>query len=502
MYVNNLNIETLDGRVLIENLSFSLAKGDKAVVIGEEGNGKSTLLKVIYGAKELSSYVKISGAIVANEKIGYLAQELDAGEKTVAEFFDFSSYPFAVSPKQLRLISQELSMDEDIYYSPVKVKNLSGGEKVKIQLAKLLFGECDLLLLDEPSNDIDIGTLIWLEDFINSIDIPIMFVSHDETLIENTANMIIHIEQLRRKTTPRVTVARLDYSTYVEERLFNIERQTQTAKKEKENFEKRQRRWREIYEKVDRDLANCTSRTPTMGRLLKKKMKTVKAQEKRFDKEKGNLAEFPDFEEAVTTDCYGASIPNGKVVLDFSLYELKIYDKTLSKNINLKIVGPKKICITGNNGIGKTTLIKKIYESIKDSGVFKVAYMPQNYFDELDPTATPIDFLTDGTKEGTTKARTYLGCMKYRADEMCRPVSGLSGGQKAKLLYLKMALSDCEVMILDEPTRNFSPITNPSIRRVLSKFPGAIISVSHDRKFIDEVCDTVYRLTDTGLVTV
>ncbi|MDD4832837.1 MAG: ATP-binding cassette domain-containing protein, partial [Clostridia bacterium] len=202
MYVNNLNIETHDGRVLIENLSFSLNKGDKAVVIGEEGNGKSTLLKAIYGAKELSSYVKISGTIVANEKIGYLAQELDAGEKTVAEFFDFSSYPFAISPKQLRMISQELSMDENIYYSSTKVKNLSGGEKVKVQLAKLLLGECDLLLLDEPSNDIDIGTLIWLEDFINSIDIPIMFVSHDETLIENTANMIIHIEQLRRKTTP------------------------------------------------------------------------------------------------------------------------------------------------------------------------------------------------------------------------------------------------------------------------------------------------------------
>jgi len=500
MYVNNLKIETLEGRVLVENLSFSLEKGDKAVVIGEEGNGKSTLLKAIYNEKELSSYAKISGKIVVNEKIGYLAQELDAGEKTVAEFFDFSLDTF-ISPKEKIKIANELMMDENIYYSVTKVKNLSGGEKVKIQLAKLLLNECDLLLLDEPSNDIDIGTLIWLEDFLNSIDIPVIFVSHDETLIENTANMIIHIEQLRRKTVPRVTVARMDYQTYVQDRLFNIERQTQTAKKEKENFEKRQRRWREIYQKVDRDLANCTSRTPTMGRLLKKKMKTVKAQEKRYKKEKENLAEFPDFEEAVTTDFYGKSIPNGKVVLNFSLDELYIGEKRLAKNINLKIVGAEKICITGRNGIGKTTLIKKIYEKIKNSN-FSVAYMPQNYFDELDPKITPIDFLSDGTKEGLTKARTYLGCMKYRADEMEQTIGELSGGQKAKLLYLKMALTDCEVMILDEPTRNFSPLTNPLIRRVLSKFPGAVISVSHDRKFIDEVCDTVYELTDIGLVMV
>ena len=128
-------------------------------------------------------------------------------------------------------------------------------------------------------------------------------------------------------------------------------------------------------------------------------------------------------------------------------------------------------------------------------------YMPQNYEDSLDLTKTPVTFLSVvGDKEETTKIRTYLGSLKYTAEEMDHPIRELSGGQKAKVLLLKMSLSGANVLILDEPTRNFSPLSGPVIRKMLAEFPGAIISISHDRKYIEEVCDKVYRLEADGLV--
>ena len=127
--------------------------------------------------------------------------------------------------------------------------------------------------------------------------------------------------------------------------------------------------------------------------------------------------------------------------------------------------------------------------------------MPQNYEDQLDLSLSPLEWLSiTGDKEETTQIRTYLGSMRYTPDEMFHPMSELSGGQKAKILFLKMILSGANVLLLDEPTRNFSPLSNPVIRQILKDFGGAIISISHDRKYIEEVVDTVYELTPCGLV--
>ena len=133
----------------------------------------------------------------------------------------------------------------------------------------------------------------------------------------------------------------------------------------------------------------------------------------------------------------------------------------------------------------------------------KAAYMPQNYEDLLDLNKSPVDFLAPGgDKEDSTRARTFLGSMKYTPQEMEHPIRELSGGQKAKVLLLKMCFSQADVLILDEPTRNFSPLSAPVIRDVLKHYGGVILSISHDRKYISEVCDCVYRLTEDGLVKV
>lgn len=214
---------------------------------------------------------------------------------------------------------------------------------------------------------------------------------------------------------------------------------------------------------------------------------------------------MPEQEEAIFLKLGNdnSSIPAGKTVIEYSLDELKTPDglKVLSKNIFLRVRGPEKICIVGANGVGKTTLIKLIAKELLSRKDLKVEYMPQDYEELLNIDITPVEFLDDtGDKTIRTKIRTYLGSLKYTTDEMEHPIRELSSGQKAKILLLKMSLSDANVLILDEPTRNFSPLSGPVIRELIVSFPGAVISISHDRKYISEVCTKVYTLTEEWLM--
>ena len=190
-------------------------------------------------------------------------------------------------------------------------------------------------------------------------------------------------------------------------------------------------------------------------------------------------------------------------MLEYDLDCLQAPDaRVLSRNIHLRIKGPEKVCIVGKNGRGKTTLLRKIAALLLDRKDIKAVYMPQNYEELLELSMSPVEYLAEtGDKEEETRIRTYLGSLKYTPEEMDHAISELSGGQKAKILLLKMSLSGANVLILDEPTRNFSPLSNPVIREILSEYQGAIISISHDRKYIRQVCDIVYELTEEGLQT-
>ena len=509
LQVKNLTItHKKDLRVILKDFKVSLNAGDKAVIIGEEGNGKSTLMKWIYSPGLAEEYTECDGErIIAGEKLAYLPQELPAadGELSLYEFFSREDALLELSPRELSEMAANFGVPVDFFYGEQALKSLSGGEKVKAQLMRILMAQPTALLLDEPSNDIDIDTLELLEKLINGFKGIVLFISHDETLIENTANMVIHLEQVERKRKSRFTVCKTTYREYVKERLHQFEKQAQEAENDRRQKKIREEKYKKVYDSVQGALENISKGARDgIGKNLKDKMHSVKAMGKRFERMDEEMTERPEQEEAIFFKLGGkdAAVPAGKTVLEYTIDTLTTPDgeRILARDIYFKLRGPVKLCIVGKNGCGKTTLIRKIAEELLARPDIRVQYMPQNYEDLLDMNATPVDFLDEtGDKETRTRIRTYLGSLKYTADEMDHPIRELSGGQKAKVFLLKMSLSDANVLILDEPTRNFSPLSGPVIREILHDFPGAIISISHDRKYIDEVCDTVYELTETGL---
>lgn len=511
LQIKKLNItHKKDLHILLQDFSCVLNDGDKAVIIGEEGDGKSTLLKWIYNPDIIEDYAEAVGErVVSGERLAYLPQELP-GEyvgKSVYEFFAEELSFYERTPKELGKLAKDFNVPQEFFYGEQLMGTLSGGEKVKAQLMRLLLTEPTVLLLDEPSNDIDMDTLEWMEKMINKWEHIILFISHDETLIENTANLVIHIEQIQRKTKTRHTVARLPYRQYLEERRNQFAKQEQQAMEERREKKIRDEKFRRIYQSVEHAQAVISRQSPGIAASLKKKMHAVKSMERRFEREDRNMTEIPEEESAIyfRLGDKSTAIPAGKGVIDFSLDRLCTPEegRILAKNVRLLIRGSEKICIVGSNGAGKTTLLRQMAEELLGREDIHAEYMPQNYEDMLNLEMTPVDYLdTSGDKEERTRIRTYLGSLKITADEMDHPIAQLSGGQKAKVLLLKMSLSGANVLILDEPTRNFSPLSGPVIRKMLAEFPGAIISISHDRKYIEQVCEKVYRLTEEGLIPV
>lgn len=486
-----------DLRKIVENLTFSLGEHDKVAIIGEEGNGKSTLLKLIYDSHLVDGYCEYTGDIIKSGRMGYLAQELTADQRslTVYEFFCNTENFYDRTPSELTAIARELGLSHDIFYSDQIIGTLSGGENVKLRLAALLIMRPDILLLDEPSNDLDIAALEWLERFINAADVPVIFVSHDETLLENTANVILHMEQVRRKTLPLHTVSRCGYREYIEKRHAARTHQEQMARKEQAEYQKQQEKFRQIQSRVAHEQNVISRADPHGGQMLKKKMAAVKSMERRFEREHENMTQLPETEDEIFVRFHSdITAPKGKTILDMSLDVLQNEGGILAHDIHLHVAGGEKICIVGPNGTGKTTLLRQIAALLLPRTDIRAAYMPQNYAECMDFSLTPVEFLSHtGDKDELTEIRTYLGSMRYTPDEMNHPISALSGGQKAKLYFIAMNLGRCDVLILDEPTRNFSPLSGPVIRRALRDYGGTIISVSHDRKYIDEVCGRIIR---------
>ena len=492
--INHLTVTTLKGRVLLKDFSFTLNKGDKIALIGEEGNGKSTLLKIMAG-EDVSDYVTVEGEIYTKDRVAYLPQHIKEEDEDldVRTFIERDETDI----RKLYSLLNEIGIDRSILDGR-KMKDLSGGERVKASLVRVLYEEPDLLLLDEPSNDIDLQTVIWLEDFISSASQGIIFISHDETLLRNCAEGILHLEQLKRKQEARISYSGESYDSYFQTRLHWIDRTNQISRKQHSQFRKQMERYRQIFQKVEHQQKTISRGDPHGGQMLKKKMHSLKSQGRKLDEKEKELTRKYEPEEAIDIRFEEVKMPASKIILDLRLDELKVDDMILSQNITLHAEGKDRICIIGANGAGKTTLLKKIYEGLKDRKDITLGYMPQDYQEVLDYHKTPIEILYEACND-KTKARNMLGSLKFTTEEMTHPIEELSEGQKCKILLAQLILRRCDVLLLDEPSRNLSPLSNPELRKILQEFKGAIISVSHDRLFIDEVSTKIYELKKDGL---
>lgn len=491
--VKNLTIVQND-KTIIESLSFTLNKKDKLAIIGEEGNGKSTLIKTLLG---VCDYAYFTGSILTHEHtIGYLEQSMESDilEKTVFSYLFESENDYYERITSFYKYLETLQLKEEVLKQ--KLNTLSGGEKVKVGILKLLLLDVDIFFLDEPTNDLDIETLEWLEEFICHTEKPILYVSHDETLLSRTANRILHLEQVKHKTECRHTLLNVDYDTYVTNRIRGLEKQTQIAHSEEREQKKQEEKLKRVMQKVEYEQNTISRGNPHGAKVLKKKMHALKAQEKKLGTKE--LTEVPDVEENIHLYFENVTLPKTKTILKLELPSLIVEEKVLAKDIHFEVVGNAHVCILGRNGVGKSTLLHKIFETLNTRKDIKVGYMPQDYHLVLNDCEMVLDYLCDGDIDKTL-ARMYLGNLNFTREEMTGKIENLSNGSKAKLILLKLVLSKCNVLLLDEPTRNVSPLSNPVIRKSLREFSGCIISISHDRKYIEEVCDTFYTLTNDGL---
>ena len=519
LIISNLSlILKKDLRVLIKNFSLTVNKKDKIGIIGEEGNGKSSLLKTIYNQEEASKYLEIKGTInIKNEKIGYLPQmvEKELLEKSVNELLNEKIDYSLLDYKKYYFYIDKFNLDEEkLLSSSLLVGNLSGGERIKLFLLIELMKEPTVLLLDEPSNDLDLLSLNLLEELIINLDIPVIFISHDEHFLSRCANRIVHIESLKSKSEARVSVKNLSYDDYYQTREDFLDKNIREFNKDKENFEKKIEKYNRVYQSVNYALNTVSRQAPSVAKNLKDKMHSIKSMEKRYIKEKENLTQKYEVEDAINLkfdnlDKGRSGSSNSKInylvdankeVLDLNIDSLKVNSgiTLIDKQISLYIKGAKKVALIGENGVGKTTLLRLIYHELKKNTSFKVGYMSQNYEDKLLNYLSPLDYLSKtlnvSNKEDLTKIQTYLGSLKLTYEEMNRSISSLSGGEKAKIFFAKLILEKDNVMLLDEPTRNISPLSNKAFINSIKEYNGVLIAVSHDRNFVYQVFDDIYEL--------
>ncbi len=494
LLIKNLTIKNAKGTLLLDHFSLTLNSHDKLAVIGEEGNGKSTLLKAIYDPSFIDGYTSVSGDVQKDHlRLGLMTQKLDASwsmatacdyclKENADDEIEFEKYN---ELQEFEKLCVQLRLNPSMLASDQLIGTMSGGEKVKLQLLKLISKKHDVLLLDEPTNDLDLDTLEWLEQFMLAYEGALMFVSHDETLLSKVANRILLLEQVNKKTKVRHQIYNVGYDQFVKEHEASLTRSVQLANKEKEEYEKKQAKLMRMMNAVHDAQRNCSRQDPFHAAILKRKMSSIKSMEKRLDKT--GYTKLDSVEEAIDVAFESFDWYAQKVILDDE-FTVRIENRMLIRPFHLRVSGKDKLVIVGANGCGKTTLLNQIIDKLRTRSDLKLGIMPQNYAQEMDFLCTPVEFLAPNMdQQSVTRARELLGRMKFTRDEMIVEIGSLSEGQKAKLYLLRFILNGCNVLLLDEPTRNLSPMSNPAVRECLIDFDGCILSVSHDRCYIQEV---------------
>lgn len=518
---NNLN-KSFGIDTILENISFTVNEGDKVGIIGVNGTGKTTLFKVLSGI-----YGYDSGDIYLGKgvEIGYLEQNTNfQSEKTIYEevlevfsdLMDMENYirdleikiaeegsnpNSKILDKLMNEYSQKLEFFSELngygYKSEVKgilkglgfsdsdmetpINILSGGEKTRVLLSKLLLKNPSLLLLDEPTNHLDSDAIEWLEVFLKQYKGTVIIISHDRYFLDQVVNRVFEIHNKRLKTYNG------NYSKFIE--LSKVEKELEVKK-----YEDQQKEIKKQEESIDRLKA--------YGR--EKHLKRARSKEKMLDKV--DVLDKPDVFRKKASIQFSPSVYSGNDVLQVEDLSMGYGERILFKDINFNIYRGEKVALIGANGIGKSTLFKIIMnEIIPLTGTTKLgANVHVDYFHQEQKTLnldnTIIDEIwNDHPSLNQTTLRNMLGSFLFEDEEVFKKISTLSGGERARVAILKLILSNSNFLLLDEPTNHLDIDSKEVLEEALLNYTGTLFTISHDRYFLNTVVDKILVLDSDGI---
>ncbi|MDE7427462.1 MAG: ATP-binding cassette domain-containing protein [Muribaculaceae bacterium] len=510
--VNNLTVE-FSAKPLFDNLNYVINKRDRIALVGKNGAGKSTMLKIIAGLQRPTS-----GGVSVPEgvTIGYLPQQMRLSDSTtvrdevgkafshikdmhstletmnreMAERTDYDSESYAALIDRVTDLSEQIAMAESENSEAELEKTLlglgfqredldrptsefSGGWRMRLELAKLLLQRPDVLLLDEPTNHLDIESIQWLENFLATKAKAVVLVSHDRAFIDNVTNRTIEIN------LGRIYDYAVNYSKFVALRAERIEQQMRA-------YQNQQKEIKETEEFIERFRYKATKAVQVQSRM-KQLAKIERIEVDQLDTAHLNLR-FPP---APRSGDYPIISDNvGKAYGDHQVFD----------HATFTIKRGEKVAFVGKNGEGKSTLVKCIMGEIPFTGNLKIGhnvkigYFAQNQAQLMDETLTVFDTIDRvATGDIRTKIRDILGAFMFGGEASDKKVSVLSGGEKTRLAMIKLLLEPVNLLILDEPTNHLDMATKDILKQAIKDFNGTVIVVSHDREFLDGLVEKVYE---------
>lgn len=517
-----LNVEHLykyfNGQALLKDINFTVEDREAVGLIGINGCGKSTLLNIVTGSEGYDKTPEGLGSvnIAGKASIGFLRQNSGLNsELTIGEEMKNAFAPLLETLDKMKILEKKMADGGDIddisheyaelssyfeardgYRIDVKIKQvlngmgfgstptdrvistLSGGEKTRLALAKLLLEEPNLLILDEPTNHLDFETLMWLEDYLKGYKGAIIIVSHDRYFLNKVCTRICEIEQ------GRLTSYRGDYSSYLVQKKMNSERQLK-------EYEAQQKEIAKLEDYVAKNLVRAS--TSKMAKSRQHMLDRIERIDKPLMYSKPPKIKL-EYDIEPTKDIVR--------VVDCPLVVGEGADKKeLIKSLTMNVRRGEHVAIIGANGIGKTSILKLIQGiipheggNISWGGNVKISYFEQEHA-ILDPRKTVLEEIMDRyPRLSEQQARSVLGAVLLTGENVFKPISVLSGGERAKLCFAIMALNRGNVLVLDEPTNHLDLSTKEVLEDALAEFGGTIILVSHDRYLLNKVASRIIEI--------
>jgi len=511
--VNDISVQ-FGGTTLFSDISFAINENDKIALMGKNGAGKSTLLKIIAGQSKPSTgnisapkdaivaylpqhLLAIDGATVMEEtskafgEIFSMKAEIDEINEQLTIRTDYESDAYMKLIERVSDLSEKFYAIEEVNYEAEVEKILiglgfvredftrqtsefSGGWRMRIELAKILLQKPDLILLDEPTNHMDIESIQWLEDFLINSAKAVVVISHDRAFVDNITNRTIEV------TMGRIYDYKAKYSHYLE---LRKDRRVHQQKA----YDEQQRMIADNRTFIDR-FKGTFSKTDAVQSRVKMLEKLVIVQVDEVDTSALKL-KFPP---AARSGQYPV------IVKDLS----KSYgNHIVFENANMVIERGEKVAFVGKNGEGKSTMIKAIMKEIEINGGSldighnaQIGYFAQNQASLLDENATIFETIDDiAVGDVRTKIKDILGAFMFQGDDVTKKVKVLSGGEKTRLAMIKLLLEPVNLLILDEPSNHLDMKTKDIIKDALRDFDGTLILVSHDRDFLDGLATKVFE---------